>query len=72
MSNGMLIHPGPLLKLDEAQILNSHGPDPLSYWIHDWELSAEETKENYRGLMLLHILCSMIAFFGLLPIGKVV
>ncbi|KIJ56922.1 hypothetical protein M422DRAFT_88038, partial [Sphaerobolus stellatus SS14] len=68
-SHNSMHHAAPLLELNETDILQSHDADPISYWIHDWERSMEEVKENYRGLMVLHVVGMMVAFFGLLPAG---
>lgn len=69
-SHSSLHHAAPLLEINETQILESHAPDPISYWIHDWELPSEEAKEKYRGLMVLHVVGMTVSFFGLLPVGE--
>ncbi|KAF8529221.1 hypothetical protein BU17DRAFT_37380 [Hysterangium stoloniferum] len=62
-------HAQPLLELNETEILLSHAPDPTSYWLHDFELSHEDGTNNWRGLMLLHVIGMTLAYFVLLPVG---
>lgn len=63
-------HNAPLLELNETEILQGHAPDPLSYWSHDYELSKDQDFNNWRSLMILHVLGSSTALFVLLPIGE--
>ncbi|KAF8486682.1 hypothetical protein JB92DRAFT_2759549 [Gautieria morchelliformis] len=62
-------HPQPLLELNETDVLLYHAPDPLSYWVHDFEWDHVESSSNWRGLMALHVVGMCLAFFILLPVG---
>ncbi|GJJ07633.1 hypothetical protein Clacol_001837 [Clathrus columnatus] len=63
-------HAAPLLELNETEVLLGHAPDPLSYWSHDYELPKEQDINNWRFVMVLHVLGSSLAFFVLLPMGE--
>jgi hypothetical protein len=65
-------HPQPLLELNETEVLLYHAPDPLSYWVHDFESDHGEStgSSNWRGMMALHVVGMTLAFFILLPVGK--
>lgn len=64
-------HSEPLVQLNETDVLRSNGPDPLSYWAHDFEATDDDhDSKNWRGLMGLHVVGMTLAFFVLLPAGK--
>jgi hypothetical protein len=61
---------GPLLVLNETEIAMYHTPTPNSYYTIDWE-GAGEPGPRYPALMMTHIILMCLAFFVVLPIGKV-
>lgn len=63
-------HKQPLLVLDEDQVLREHGPDPESYWDHDY--ASSDKSNTHHGLMAVHVISMIVAFFGALPIGMLV
>lgn len=65
-----LHHSAPLIKLNETAVLLTHAPDPLSYWSHDFEAPTAQDSNNWRALMILHVLGSVFASFILLPVGQ--
>jgi hypothetical protein len=60
-------HGQPLLELNETAILEKFGPDPLSYYAHDFQLEGEK---GLGGLMIFHIAVMSLAFFVVLPFGE--
>lgn len=64
-----LPHSAPLIELNETMILLSHAPDPLSYWSHDFEAPEGQDFNNWRSLLILHVLGSVFASFILLPVA---
>lgn len=76
-------HGAPLLELDEAEVLQHHAPDPLSYWAHDIGMAlgadgisivpaaaGDDTERTYPMLMALHVVCMTLSFFAVLPVGE--
>jgi hypothetical protein len=61
-------HNQPLLELNETAVLEKFGPDPLSYYAHDFELQGAE--KSLGGLMIFHIVIMSLAFFVVLPFGE--
>lgn len=62
-------HAAPMLELNETAILEKFGPDPLSYYAHDFQLEGAEHKLG--GLMVFHIVVMSLAFFVVLPLAIV-
>lgn len=60
----------PLLYLNETEIAMYHAPTPDSYYTIDWE-GAGEPGARYPALMITHIILMSLAFFVVLPMGKV-
>lgn len=70
----------PLEHIDEAEILQHHDPDPISYYQYDYEgaepeLSSEEltyirTDSRHGGLMVFHGLALTISYLMVLPIRQ--
>lgn len=60
-------HGLPKLELNETEILEKFGPDPLSYYAHDFQLEGEK---GLGGLMIFHIAVMSLAFFVVLPSGE--
>lgn len=60
-------HGAPMLQLNETAILEKFGPDPLSYYAHDFQLEGEH---GLGGLMVFHIVIMSLAFFVMLPFGE--
>ncbi|KAF8609506.1 hypothetical protein BDV93DRAFT_518317 [Ceratobasidium sp. AG-I] len=58
-------HGQPMLELNETAILEKFGPDPLSYYAHDFQLEGAE--KSLGGLMVFHIVIMSLAFFVMLP-----
>jgi hypothetical protein len=68
-------HLAPLLELDEAEILQNHAPDPLSYWEHDTTTTPDDPHSQhpqYGRLMAAHVIAMSLAFFAVLPLGNAV
>ncbi|KAJ1310979.1 hypothetical protein OPQ81_009488 [Rhizoctonia solani] len=61
-------HGVPKLELNETEILEKFGPDPLSYYAHDFQLEGEK---GLGGLMIFHIAVMSLAFFVVLPFAIV-
>lgn len=61
-------HGKPKLELNETEILENFGPDPLSYYAHDFQLEGAE--KSMGGLMVFHIVIMSLAFFVMLPFGE--
>lgn len=61
-------HGQPKLVLNETEILEKFGPDPLSYYAHDFQLESAE--KSMGGLMIFHIVVMSLAFFVMLPFGE--
>jgi hypothetical protein len=59
----------PLVELNETEILLHHAPTPPSYWSIDID-EPDSGKSRHPGLMALHALFMMFAFFGALPAGS--
>ncbi|KAF8680331.1 hypothetical protein RHS04_04105 [Rhizoctonia solani] len=57
-------HGEPKLVLNETEILEKFGSDPLSYYAHDFQLEGEK---GLGGLMIFHIVVMSLAFFVVLP-----
>ncbi|KAM0752108.1 hypothetical protein T439DRAFT_333349 [Meredithblackwellia eburnea MCA 4105] len=55
-------HAAPLQYLNETLILETHEPDPLSYFDFD-----RFPNQGYPGLLIAHVVFMSIAFFVLLP-----
>ncbi|QRW05336.1 membrane protein [Ceratobasidium sp. AG-Ba] len=62
-------HGQPMAELNETAILEKFGPDPLSYYAHDFQLEGAERKLG--GLMVFHIVVMSLAFFVVLPFAIV-
>ncbi|KAG8699325.1 hypothetical protein FRC08_005371 [Ceratobasidium sp. 394] len=62
-------HGQPMLELNETAILEKFGPDPLSYYAHDFQLEGAE--RSLGGLMIFHIVIMSLAFFVMLPFAIV-
>lgn len=62
-------HAAPLVKLNETEVLLHHIPTPPSYWSIDID-DPDPEDARHPGLMLLHSLFMMLAFFGALPAGS--
>lgn len=60
----------PLLVLNETEIAMYHTHTPDSYYTIDWE-GAGEPGPRYPALMMTHIILMCLAFFVVLPIGKI-
>ena len=58
----------PIVELNETDVLLDHAPTPPSYWSIDIDRHGGETR--HPGLMALHGLMMMLAFFGALPAGQ--
>lgn len=56
-------HAPALLELNETKILDSHAPDPPSYWDYD------HGEDGKPALLYVHIALMTVAYFGLLPLG---
>ncbi|EMD40617.1 hypothetical protein CERSUDRAFT_148812 [Gelatoporia subvermispora B] len=61
-------HAQPLLQLNDTEFLIMHSPTPPSYWTIDF-VDKTPDEPRYPGLMVLHVLCMGLSFFGALPIG---
>lgn len=61
-------HGQPMTELNETAILEKFGPDPLSYYSHDFE--SEEDDQGHGSLMIFHIGMMSLAFFIVLPLCK--
>jgi hypothetical protein len=61
-------HMAPVVQLNESEILLYHDPTPPSYWTIDID-EHDPGKTRHPGLMALHALFMMLAFFGALPAG---
>lgn len=59
----------PLVELNETDVLLHHAPTPPSYWSIDID-EPDSGKSRHPGLMALHALFMMFAFFGALPAGS--
>ncbi|KAF8322170.1 hypothetical protein DL93DRAFT_2050842 [Clavulina sp. PMI_390] len=76
-------HGAPLTELNETQVLQDHGPTPLSFYDHDIGMtyaedgvkivpvSPDSAERTYPTFMILHVICMSLAFFAILPIGIV-
>ncbi|KAG8740941.1 hypothetical protein FRC12_015835, partial [Ceratobasidium sp. 428] len=62
-------HLQPMIELNETAILEKFGPDPLSYYAHDFQLQGAE--RSHGGLMIFHIVIMSLAFFVMLPFAIV-
>ncbi|KAG9124168.1 hypothetical protein FRC07_012593 [Ceratobasidium sp. 392] len=62
-------HLQPMLELNETAVLEKFGPDPLSYYAHDFQLKGAE--RSLGGLMVFHIVIMSLAFFVMLPFAIV-
>ena len=58
----------PLVELNETEVLLYHAPTPPSYWSIDID-EPDSGKSRHPGLMALHALFMILAFFGALPAG---
>lgn len=56
-------HAPALLELNETKILDSHAPNPPSYWDYD------HGEDGKPALLYVHIALMTVAYFGLLPLG---
>ncbi|KAI6152040.1 hypothetical protein BKA82DRAFT_4106382 [Pisolithus tinctorius] len=61
-------HGQPLTEINETDILLWHLPTPPSYWSIDID-SPDPNVPRYPGLMALHVVFMMLAFFVVLPAG---
>ncbi|KAF8665579.1 hypothetical protein AX16_000037 [Volvariella volvacea WC 439] len=61
-------HAGPLLELNETEILMHHAPTPPSYYTIDWE-DSQSSETRHPGLIITHALFMILAFFVALPVG---
>lgn len=58
----------PLVELNETEVLLHHDPTPPSYWSIDID-NPDSRESRHPGLMALHALSMLLAFFGALPAG---
>lgn len=63
--NHLSSHWIPLREINETVILETHDPDPWSFY--DQDTSAEG---GYPGVLLVHVALMSLAFFILLPVGE--
>jgi hypothetical protein len=61
-------HMAPIVQLNETEVLLYHAPTPPSYWTVDID-EHDSGNTRHPGLMALHALFMMLAFFGALPAG---
>ena len=59
----------PLVELNETEVLLHHDPTPPSYWSIDID-DSDSRESRHPGLMALHALSMLLAFFGALPAGS--
>lgn len=52
-------------RFNETWVLETHGPDPLSYYAFD-----RDHDEAHPALIWLHIVSATVAFFLLLPLSE--
>lgn len=57
----------PLLHLNETEVTLYHAPTPPSYYTLDWEDEGHENQHG--GLIILHAILMIAAFFVALPIS---
>ncbi|KAJ3723135.1 hypothetical protein C8R42DRAFT_665389 [Lentinula raphanica] len=61
-------HAAPLLELNETELTLNHQPIPESYYTIDFD-DIEHASERHPGLMFMHAVTMMLAWFVMLPMG---